>query len=58
MYHLLKHPHHSLPSVVEGDSEKYIALIRANYISHESGTKRQMDELMENHMKVFYLTLS
>ena len=58
MYHLLKHPHHSLVSVVQDNSEKFIMLIRANYFSYATGTKRQMDELMEDHMKVFYLTLS
>lgn len=57
MYHLLKHPHHSLPSVVEGNSEKYIALIRSGYDSVEKGTRYQIETLYSEWMKEFYLSL-
>lgn len=54
IYHLLKHPSHSLVSVVKEGSDEYIMMIRQGYESKGSGTKRQMDELQEQHTRYFY----
>ncbi|HEX9062305.1 MAG TPA: hypothetical protein VF941_19210 [Clostridia bacterium] len=56
-YHLLKHPSHSLVSVVKESSDEYIMMIRNGYESKCSGTKRQMDELYGDYMTTFYLHL-